>query len=62
MKVLEEINNLKLTTPNDAELGFKVRELLDNVESNKNNFIQCISCGRYQSVVNHNCKYCKKEL
>jgi hypothetical protein len=62
MKALEEINTLVKTTPNDADLGGKIRSLVNSIESNKNSFIQCVSCGIWQSLMNHNCKHCKNEL
>ena len=62
MKILSEIQNLVISTPNDSDLGAKVRALHNKTENNSNGFIICIKCGVWQSVFNHNCIYCGHEI
>lgn len=62
MKSLEEINKLVVSTPNDQQLGEKVRKYMVDLAFNKNDFVKCIHCGRYQPAISANCKFCGKTI
>ena len=62
MKELEEIHRLVTAIPNDTLLGGEIRKYIDSVNNNKNSFILCIKCGRWQSRINHKCYHCNEQI
>ena len=60
MKELEEIHMLVKAIPNDARLGDIIRGYINKLDTNKNNFVLCIKCGTWQSILNHKCKKCNE--
>jgi len=62
MKELEEIRRLITITPNDTLLGGEIRKYIDSIDSNKNSFILCIKCGKWQSRINHKCSHCNEQI
>lgn len=60
MKELEEIHMIVKAIPNDELLGGAIRRYINMIDTNKNNFVLCIKCGTWQSILNHKCKKCNE--
>jgi hypothetical protein len=62
MKELTELQEITLNTPNDSDLGLKVRQYFNKIYTDTNSFTKCIHCGIYQPDISYTCKHCKKPI